>query len=76
MTHAAAGRTIERAEQMEQRALSRAARADDGDHLSPSDLQVDAVEHGDVPPSPPRVRLRQINRLEHRHSCRIASTGK
>ena len=39
-------------------------------------FEVDAVEHGDRATVAAGVVLRQINRLQRDHSCRIASTGK
>ena len=45
---AARGRRLEAAEQMQQRALARARRADDGERLAAPDLEVDALQHVDV----------------------------
>src|SRR5215813_9291002 len=39
------GRTIERPNYMEQRALSRPRRPDDGNQLPPLNLQIDALQH-------------------------------
>ncbi len=66
---------VERSEEMEERALPGPARADDGQHLAASHLEVDAVEDGQQPAVAAAVLLGQANRLEHHHSCRIASTG-
>ena len=41
----AARRLVERAEQVQQRALARSARADDRDHLTARDAEIDAVEN-------------------------------
>jgi hypothetical protein len=67
MRNAARRRPVERAEQMQQRALSRAARADDRDHLAPGDLQIDGVEHDDLAAVATDVRLRQRLGLQHAH---------
>src|ERR1051325_982540 len=73
--HTAAGGLIEGAEQVQQGALARPAGSDNRDHFSPYDLEVDAVEHRNQPAVATHVRLCQVYRLQHRHSCRIASTG-
>jgi hypothetical protein len=44
----ALSRRLEAAEQMQQRALARSRRADDGERLAASHLEVDALEHVDV----------------------------
>ena len=60
---------------MQQGALPRAARTDDGQHLAAGDFEVHAVEHGDRPAVAAAVFLPEFYGLEHHHSCRIASTG-
>src|SRR5262249_57401267 len=66
---------VERAEQVEQRALARSAGADHSEHLAAGDLQVDPVEDGDRAAVAAAILLPQFYSLEHHHSCRIASTG-
>jgi hypothetical protein len=73
--HVPAVGDVERAEQVQQRALPGPARAHDRDHLPALHRQVDAVEHVDDAAVPAPVRLRHIHRLEDRHSCLMASTG-
>ena len=46
--HRARGRQIQSAEQLQQRGLARAGRADDCDALARGDLQVDAFQHLDA----------------------------
>ncbi len=46
--HRAAGRGIEPTEQVQQGALAAARCADDGQRLASADLQIDAVQHGEV----------------------------
>ena len=72
--YTAGGWSVERAEQMQQRALPRTTRADDRNHLAPDDLQIDRVEHDDLTAVAADVRLRERLGLEYGHS-RIASTG-
>jgi hypothetical protein len=67
--------TVEGAEDVEQRALAGATRADDGHHLTAPDLKVDAVKHGHEAAIAATVAFREIVRLDNHHSCRIASTG-
>ena len=75
-THRAARRRIERAEQVQQRALARSARADDGDELTPAHRQIDPGQDLDRAAVAPLVDLAQTLRLENgAHSWRIASTG-
>ena len=59
---------------MQKGALSRAARANDGNHLAALDGEIDRVEHRDELPVAADVGLGQRLRLDHAHS-RIASTG-
>ena len=59
-------RAIEAAEQMQQRALADAGGADDGDHLSGLDLQIEIPKH-DERPSADRIALGDAGRLEERH---------
>src|SRR5581483_10335607 len=73
--HGAARRLVERAEEMEQRALPRAARADDRHHLAARHLKIHAVQHGDLAAVAPRLLCRQLTRFQRDHSCRSASTG-
>src|SRR4051812_32968155 len=60
---------------MQQGALAGATGANDGHHLSSSDLESHPVKYGDEPSIAARVRLRQVDCFQHLHSCRIASTG-
>ena len=63
-----ARRRVERAEEVEERALARTAGSDDRHHLSALDSQIDAVENGDGSAVATAVHLRQVNCLQHRHS--------
>src|ERR1700737_1268669 len=71
-------RLIQRPEDMHQRALAGAARANDGDHLSPLNGEIHAVENVKGVPIAADIRLVDVVCLEygHRHSCLIASIGK
>src|SRR5258708_2466054 len=73
--HNSARRIVEAAEQMQQGALSRSARSDDGDDLTSLDRQVQAVEYLDRSAISAAVGLGQFDRLEDAHSWRMASTG-
>src|SRR5687768_1537299 len=67
---------VERAQQVEQRALPRAARADDRHELAAAHGEIDAGQHLDEVAVAAGVHLAEGVRLEHRHhSWRIASTG-
>ena len=72
----AAGRCVERPQQMQEGALAGPARADDGHELAPAHLEIDAGEDLDLRAVSPTVDLPEPRRLENRaHSWRIASTG-
>ena len=47
--HRAAGRLVERAEDVQQRALADAGLSDDGDRLAGGDLEVEVDQHVDAP---------------------------
>ena len=69
-------RRVEGAQQVEQRALARAARPHDGDELPPAHRQVHARQHLDRGAVAAAVQLPESLGLEDRaHSWRIASTG-
>src|SRR5688572_10702633 len=72
---AAAGGSIERAKDVQQRALPGAARADDRHHLTLLHGDGDAIEHRQQTSISADELLREIDSLQHGHSCRIASTG-
>ena len=65
--HFAAGWRIQPAEQMQQRAFSRAGGADDGDALSGVDIEVDAHQDRNVERSG-AIRFAQIAARDDRHS--------
>ena len=70
------GGHVQGSEQMEQRALARAAGADDGDELASGHREVDARQHLDREAVASLVDLPQTGGFEDRaHSWRIASTG-
>ena len=77
--HLARARPIQRAEEMEQRALARAARADDGHELPAGHGQLRARKHLDRIPIAPAEDLASpvasSIAITDPHSCRIASTG-
>ena len=73
--HGAARRTVERSQQVKKRTLPGSTRPDDGHHFATSYTQVHAVEHWNQPAVASRVCLRQVYCFQHRHSCRMASTG-
>ena len=60
----ARGGAVERADQVEQRALARARGSDDGDHLTRLDLDADPVEGPDRGRT--GVLLHDVDQLEHR----------
>src|SRR5262249_36594085 len=69
-------RRVERAEQVEQRALAGPARADDGDELAAGDPEIHPRQHLDRGAVAAGVALAEVLRLEDRaHSWRMASTG-
>jgi hypothetical protein len=72
----AAGRPVEAAEDVHQRALARARRAHDGDEFAGLDRERDAVQrmHGLIAH---RIGLDQIGRFDQRHPpiLRTASAG-
>ncbi len=63
---------------MHEGALAGAAGADDRDHLTALNGEIDTVQNVEDVPVPADVRLVDVVRLEygHRHSCLIASIGK
>ena len=63
--HLAGGRHIEPAQQMQQRALARAGRADDRDPLAGRDGEIDALQHRHFE-RPAAVRLREAAALDDR----------
>ncbi len=71
------GRAVERAEHVQQRALPRAARADDRHHLAAGDLQIGPVEHGRSfrRPRPGTSCVEVYAPRSTHHSWRIASIG-
>ena len=74
--HGSGGRDVERPQQVEQRALARAARADDGHELPASHREIQARQDLDRRPVAAAIDLPKTLRLENRaHSWRIASTG-
>src|SRR5438309_191766 len=67
-SHDSAGGVVQSTEQMEQCALPRSARADDGDDFATVNRQIQAVEYADLAAVASTVGLRQIDRLENAHS--------
>src|SRR6266550_3845429 len=74
----AASGFVQCSQYVHQRALSRAARTDDSDHLTALHREINSVEHVQLVPISTNVRLVHVMRFEHvhRHSCLIASIGK
>src|SRR4051812_10148951 len=68
-------RSVQRAEEIQQRAFPRATRAEDCHHLTALHLQRHTIQHRQQATITANERLREIGRLQHHHSCRIASTG-
>jgi lipoprotein-releasing system permease protein len=64
--HFTAGRQVEPAEQVQQRALARPRRADDRDALADRDVEIDAEQHRHVE-RPIAIRLAQVAARDHRH---------
>jgi len=75
--HVATGRLIERAQHMQERRLSGAARSNNCDHLAPVNGQIDAAQHVDRATVATCVRLVDVMRFKdcHDYSCLIASIG-
>ncbi len=72
----ARGRRVERAQQVQQRALARPARPDDRHGLAAMHPEVDVIQHLDERPVAASKHLADPASLEDcRHSYRIASTG-
>ena len=65
---AAGGRAVERPEEVEQRALTDAGLADDGDPRTGLDVEVEALEHRHHC-RPVHVALFQLDRLDERHGA-------
>ena len=63
--------TIERADDVKQRAFPRTARSHHGDHLPARHRQVDAAEHGDDSPVSTAKRLDQIPRNQDTHQASL-----
>ncbi len=62
--HFAGGRLVEPAEQLQQRRLAGAGRADDRDAIALRDPELDAAQHFDLA-ADVRERLHEAERLEH-----------
>src|SRR6266508_506089 len=74
--HGAAGRQVQGAQQVKQRALPGPARPHDGHELASAHRQVHPGQHLNGGAVPALVDLPEAHRLEDcAHSCRIASTG-
>src|SRR5436309_172746 len=73
----AARRFVQCSEHVHQRALPRAAGADDGDHLTAWDRKIDACEHVELVSIAADVGFMNVVSLQHRHrhSCLMASIG-
>src|SRR5687767_8599346 len=69
-------RLVQCTENVQQGALARAARSNDGDHFAPGKGQVNALQDIDRSAVASDVRLVQVVCFEDsRHSCLIASIG-
>ena len=84
--HAPRRWTVQRSENMQQRALPRAARSHHGNHLSARDRELDSVENVQNPPVAPTERLHnslgnqdrhawQLQRCFAKRKCAHADTG-
>ena len=71
----AASGTVQRSEQVQERALARSAGPDDRHHLTPAHLERHAIQHRQQSTITANEDFRQIDRFQNRHSCRMASTG-
>ena len=66
--HLAPRRLVERTEQVEQRALARAAGSDHGDHLAAMHIEINAIQYMNGAAVASDVSLREASRLDDRHS--------